>query len=60
MSAGAEHGKGNSYRPRFRVVNSNAHRGWRKRTEGDKLGGLWQISGEHSAFVSGRQLLGCV
>lgn len=26
--------------------------------EGDRLGGLWQISGEHSAFVRGWQLLG--
>lgn len=38
MSAGAEHGKGNSCRPRLRVVNSNAHRGWRKRTGGRQAG----------------------
>ena len=34
MSAGAERGKGNFCRPRLRVVNSYAHRGWRKRTGG--------------------------
>lgn len=32
MSTGAERGKGNFCRPRLRVVNSYAHRGWRKRT----------------------------
>lgn len=38
MSAGAERGKGNFCRPRLRVVNSYAHRGWRKRTGGRQAG----------------------
>lgn len=38
MSGGAELGEGNFCRPRLWVVNSDAHRGWRKKTGGRQAG----------------------